>query len=625
MLKSLAFLLLASFILSVSGANLPALNTANLRKLFESVKPLADLSNAFYSVKGLELLGDSLPATARQDVCNLVRTKVEKASLESVYYATSLDCGVPASDFQATLNAGISSTTVPDLYYYAFASKNLKLAVDSQKLTKSLIDALRVDASIINQAYSLHIASLLSNEDAKKFYDNIEDVLEQADEADKTFLQYEGGVGTTSLVLEGILLLGEKFDQLPAKFDQQRLAKFVNYLSSKRFPTNIKSGYFLLRNAVKLTNNKFAVPLILNRLSSIRVTPSESNVLVSVTNLLGGPVKQTEFNLEGESSNLLANKKVLFTSKSSDRTTFDVKLLEQNQQPAAGFYKVTVNLLLKAGEKQFFLVDNKVDVKVATTVSLVDVQLGVTDREQASPKLTRLEDNGRLKLEADQLSKLTLKFAVKDKTKGNLLEVHQAFVKFTETSSRREIIFLAQAGLSKQYTAEIDFSANAKNFLHASGQYTVELIVSDSLVDNRVLWTLADLKLQFAEVEQPSSGVDKASLYSKRPEIQHLFRQPEPMPSKVVSTIFTVLCAAPLVLLVVMWLGIGFNLSRFSFSLSGLVFHLSLVAIFGLFYCYWIQLNMFQTVRYLALLGLVAFVSGNKLLKSLALNKDKKL
>ena len=42
---------------------------------------------------------------------------------------------------------------------------------------------------LISQAYSLHIASLLSNEDAKKFYDNIEDVLEQADEADKTFLQ----------------------------------------------------------------------------------------------------------------------------------------------------------------------------------------------------------------------------------------------------------------------------------------------------------------------------------------------------------------------------------------------------------------------------------------------------
>ncbi len=63
--------------------------------------------------------------------------------------------------------------------------------------------------------------------------------------------------------------------------------------------------------------------------------------------------------------------------------------MEPNQQPAAGFYKLTINLLLKAGEKQFFLVDNKVDVKVVTTVSLVDVQLGVSDREQASPKLTK--------------------------------------------------------------------------------------------------------------------------------------------------------------------------------------------------------------------------------------------
>ena len=64
--------------------------------------------------------------------------------------------------------------------------------------------------------------------------------------------------------------------------------------------------------------------------------------------------------------------------------------MESNQQPAAGFYKVSVNLLLKAGEKQFFLVDNKVDVKVVTTANLVDVHLGVSDREQPSPKLTRL-------------------------------------------------------------------------------------------------------------------------------------------------------------------------------------------------------------------------------------------
>jgi hypothetical protein len=34
---------------------------------------------------------------------------------------------MPASDFQAALNAGLASTNVLDLYYYAFASNNLKV------------------------------------------------------------------------------------------------------------------------------------------------------------------------------------------------------------------------------------------------------------------------------------------------------------------------------------------------------------------------------------------------------------------------------------------------------------------------------------------------------------------
>lgn len=39
-----------------------------------------------------------------------------------------------------------------------------------------------------SQGYSLQIATLLS-ENQKAFYDNIEDILEQADEVDKKYLQ----------------------------------------------------------------------------------------------------------------------------------------------------------------------------------------------------------------------------------------------------------------------------------------------------------------------------------------------------------------------------------------------------------------------------------------------------
>lgn len=71
-----------------------------------------------------------------------------------------------------------------------------------------------------------------------------------------SYFKYEGGVGTTSLILEGIFELSAKLKQFPAKLTQERLSKFVNYLTNKRFPTNIKSAFFLLKLSKTLTDNQ---------------------------------------------------------------------------------------------------------------------------------------------------------------------------------------------------------------------------------------------------------------------------------------------------------------------------------------------------------------------------------
>lgn len=94
------------------------------------------------------------------------------------------------------------------------------------------------------------------SENHKVFFDTIEDILEQADEVDKKYLQFDGGVGTTSLILDGVFELSAKHKQFPAKFTQDRLTKFINYLTNKRFPTNIKSAYFLLKLSKTLTDNQ---------------------------------------------------------------------------------------------------------------------------------------------------------------------------------------------------------------------------------------------------------------------------------------------------------------------------------------------------------------------------------
>lgn len=291
---TLAFLAVLVYVTSASSN--PTISQSTLKKIFDNAKPYSDLSSAFYSVKGLELIGEKLPANSLNEICTFAKTKIDKTNLESIYYATSLaalvpNCALTPSDFQTTLNNGASSKNVADLYFYTLVAQNLKQALDSKVIKQSVIDGLKSDSSIVNQAYSLHIATLLTAEHQKTFYDTIEDIVDQADEVDKKFLQYEGGVGTTSLVLEGIFALSEKSSKLPAKFDQARLAKFVNYLTSKRFPTNVKSAYHLLRASQKLANNQLSVPLILNRLSQVSVSAAQPNLLISITNILGLPTK----------------------------------------------------------------------------------------------------------------------------------------------------------------------------------------------------------------------------------------------------------------------------------------------------------------------------------------------
>ena len=93
-------------------------------------------------------------------------------------------------------------------------------------------------------------------------------------------------------------------------------------------------------------------------------------------------------------------------------------------------------------------------------------------------------------------------------------------------------------------------SQYAKSFNNLNGVYSIQLIVSDPLATKPQTIPLADIKLQF------SDGVDetqsKAQLYAKKPEIKHLFREPEQRPSKLVSTIFSALCLLPVLILFVL-------------------------------------------------------------------------
>jgi oligosaccharyltransferase complex subunit delta (ribophorin II) len=86
----------------------------------------------------------------------------------------------------------------------------------------------------------------------------------------------------------------------------------------------------------------------------------------------------------------------------------------------------------------------------------------------------------------------------------------------------------------------------------------------------------------------------------------------------MVSTAFTALVLSPLLLLLVCWARLGVNIANFPFTLSGLGFHAGLGAIFTLYLYFWLQLNMFETIKYLVVVGVVTFLCGNSLLANIA-------
>jgi len=104
--------------------------------------------------------------------------------------------------------------------------------------------------------------------------------------------------------------------------------------------------------------------------------------------------------------------------------------------------------------------------------------------------------------------------------------------------------------------------------------------------------------------------------YDELEEKSHTFREPEPRPPVIISLIFTGACSVPLLGLLIAWRKMGINVQKLESSF--IPFHVAIGSIFGLYFLYWYQLNMFTTLKFLGLLGSVTFILGNKVLSSLA-------
>jgi oligosaccharyltransferase complex subunit delta (ribophorin II) len=525
------------------------------------------------------------------------------------------------SQAKSTLEGAIVEGAATRIIFQAVAAlANLGLPIDDKKVSSALLATLKVEDSPLSHGYAFYAASYLKG-DLKTFFDLIEDVIAQADEIDEKFLQFESGLYTTAVVIDSSYKLAAAYKKEPTVL-ADKVTQFANYMLNRKHMDSLKNAATILSAIKTLTQNKFHVPIAVTLASQVSVSSQYPTVQVRVSDLLGGSLGKVTVTADtarhiGDDAIVMSKKP--FKASSLDSALYELDFLEA--KPACGFYAITVSVSPQTKDSRLIGTSGaEVRVKVTTKVSIENVELGVADKDQSTaPRMTRLQPPNKVTrvLEADHLQRIIMKFQLRNMATSSLMTAHQTFVRLTNKKTRREIIFVAEVDSSSStYTFDLDVGGREKEFGYLSGEYMMELIIGDAVIQNPLSWIVADVNLKFSDSQQPSTS--RLDSYKAKPEIKHLFRVADKRPSTFISNVFTVMVLLPFLLLLIMWIKIGVNVSNFPFSLSAIGFHGGVAAIFGLYYLYWVQLNMFETLRYLGFIGIPTFLFGNRLLSSIA-------
>jgi oligosaccharyltransferase complex subunit delta (ribophorin II) len=505
-------------------------------------------------------------------------------------------------------------TSTQQMYYNYFAQKSLDPSflneAKKKKIASNLQSLIKKDDSLQSLGYGFNIASELG-ESGSFIYEKIEDAIAQADEVDGKILQFDGGLSVTSLIMDGILKLSSS-KQVLNPIDVNQAIKFSRYFLSRRSVTTAKGASAVIESLKLIMEQKNVAPISIRLAENGQVNPEKPILKVQITNLLGEPlvekpasVKVSLFTNKNQKSSI--NEESMIPS-SADSTLYTLDLTNKNL--AKGQYLVEIN----AGKFQ----QTELYATVFGKVKLNNIDVSVSDAESQTPsKKFTLAGTDKLpgSLVLDHQQKIVFRFDLLDSKTNNVIDVHQCFVKFSDESGA-EIIFIAEQDVTKAYKFEMDVGARANDFGGRSDVYNIDLIVGDKLLANSLVRRIGDITLKFTYDTRKSQ--DDKGRFKAKSEIHHLFREPEKRPPRFVSDLFTILCLTPILILLSLWLKIGIRLSNFTFSLSSLGFHSGLAGIFGLFICFWIKLNMFQTIKYLIPLATFTFLSGNRVLRYIA-------
>lgn len=295
------------------------------------------------------------------------------------------------------------------------------------------------------------------------------------------------------------------------------------------------------------------------------------------------------------------------------------ELALQSSELSLGKYKVRIDAS-SSGVGKGYLTSV---VAVTTPISVKNTKTTVVSSDgDVSESATGLDVGKSASLSASHTQKLTVSFELATLS-GASFKAQQVILKLRHVASGAEEVYLVKPSAENLgYEHTVDFSKLGEKLKHQSGAYSVDLIVGDDVMENSFLWNVASLDLDLPEGPEETKPDAAVSKFARRAEIVHIFRQPEKRPPAYLSMTFLVLTLIPLVGFLVGLQQLGVNLKGLPSSglplaaAAGL--HGGIAMILGLYLMFWLQLNLFTTLKWLCFLGLLTLVPGFQILSYLA-------
>uniref|UniRef100_A0A672YVT2 Dolichyl-diphosphooligosaccharide--protein glycosyltransferase subunit 2 n=1 Tax=Sphaeramia orbicularis TaxID=375764 RepID=A0A672YVT2_9TELE len=584
----------------------------------------SSLESAYYSVVGLTKLGANVPD--HNDVCQFLKSQLDPTSVDSLFFAAETSqaisgCEIPVSnETRDILLAAVSEdSTMTQIHRAVSALSSLGLPLTSQEVVGALTARINKEDNVMAITLALQTAARLSQQaELGGILEEIEDLTARLDDLGGIYLQFEEGLEATAMFVTAAYALSDHVDMEPPLKEDQ-VIQLVNSIFSKKSWDSLAEAFSVASAAAALSSNRFHVPVVVSAQGPATVSHSQPTLQLLVTDVMSQPLASAKVLVE--SAYAVASKSVILSKAPFTLNDGVFELNFMSNQPASGYYQFTVAV---TGDSRLVANHVELKVKVSTEVAVTNMDLAVVDKDQSigTKTTTRVDYPSKAKssFTADSHLNFAMSFQLVDVNTGVELTPHQTFVRLHNQKTGQEVVFVAEPDSKNLYKFELDTAERKSEFDSISGTYSLYLIVGDATLENPILWNVADVVLKFVDEEAPAM-VQPKTLYVPKPEIQHLFREPEKKPPTVVSNTFTALILSPFLLLLILWLKLGANISNFSFSPSTILFHVGHAAMLGLMYVYWTHLNMFQTLKYLALVGGVTFLAGNRMLAQKAVKR----